>query len=234
MNLAPDVDALCTTLKAACRIDDAIGGTIHLVSEAGYDLVAHNDLSPEFRLAIEHPVEGDGTPFSQALTERRRVAVRDMRVDPAFAPYRRLAGAAGIVAMQSTPVVHGRFLHGVLTTYYDRPYHPGPESMDLLDCCASIVALLLVANEFEHAIEAAQQQGGRLCARPQDVGSGPTRAAASIQALLSACEKDSPPELLKATEKKLNELVDELSKRPGIHETHPSEQESVEEIHCAT
>lgn len=233
MKISPDVDALCTVLKAACRIDDAIGGTIHLVSEDGYELVAHNDLTAEFRSAIERPVDGDGTTYSQARTERRRVAVRDIRTDPAFEPYRRLAEDAGIVGVQSMPILHGRYLYGVLTTYFAQPHHPGPESQAPLDACARIVALLLVATEREQTIEPEQEPTGRLCARTQDTAAESTRVGAAVQVMLSACETESPTALLHATEKKLIELVGELSKRTDVGDVAPGQQQPVDEVQCS-
>ncbi|MCA1797991.1 MAG: GAF domain-containing protein [Xanthomonadaceae bacterium] len=232
MNIAPDVDALCTVLKAACRIDDAIGGSIHLVSEDGYELVAHNDLTPEFRAAIDRPVDGDGTTYSQARTERRRVAVRDIRTDPAFEPYRSLAEDAGIVGVQSMPILHGRFLYGVLTTYFAQPHHPGPESQAPLDACARIAALVLVANEREDTIEPEQERSGRIAAQRQDPDAAATRVGATVQAMLSACETESPAELLHATEKKLIELVGELSKRTHVSDAAPGKQRPVDEVQC--
>jgi GAF domain-containing protein len=90
------------------------------------------------------------TSWAQVLMERRRIVIRDIRGDTAFAPHRRYAHDAGYVAVQSTPLIGNSFrLLGVLTTFFDRPHHPGPQAIATLDGCARIAALLLEIGPWE-------------------------------------------------------------------------------------
>lgn len=228
MKLAPDIDALCAVLRAACLADDAIGGMIHLISAEGCTYVAHVDLSEEFLAEFATVTVGDGTTISQVLTERRRVAVRDVADDVGFTPYREIAAASDVVAIQSTPVGNGgrQHLYGVLTTCYNRPHHPDAESSAVLDACASITAKIVAANEIE---EMMHQKGRRSGATTTEVA----RATAIVEALLPICETAPSLELLQEADDKLDIIVQELKRRAHSQVPRPEEVGPMGHIHCA-
>ena len=52
------------------------------------------------------------------------ILVTDVTTDPAFAPHREAAAAAGFRAVQSTPLIDAAgTLLGVLSTHYPEPHH---------------------------------------------------------------------------------------------------------------
>lgn len=234
MKLAPDIDALCAVLRAACLADNAIGGMIHLISAEGCTYVAHVDLSEKFLEKFATVNVGDGTTISQVMTERRRVAVRDVAEDAGFAQYRDAAAEANVVAIQSTPVGNGgrQHLYGVLTTCYDRPHHPDAASSAILDVCAAIAAKIVAANEIEELMEARNQKqptSARSAAKTTEVA----RATAIVEALLPVCETAPSLELLEEANEKLAVIVQELSRRAHSQGPRPEEVQPMGHIHCA-
>ncbi len=229
MKLAPDIDALCAVLRAACHADNAIGGMIHLISADGCTYVAHVDLSEDFLEKFATVSVGDGTTISQVLTERRRVAVRNVEEDDGFAPYREIAAASEVVAIQSTPVGNGgrELLYGVLTTCYSRPHHPDAASSAVLDACADITAKIVAANEIEGMMEASM--GGQASATTSAVA----RATAIVDALLPICETAPSLELLLEANEKLAVIVKELKVRARSQGPRPEDVEPMGHIHCA-
>lgn len=226
MKLALDIEALCLVLRAAIQADRAIGGMIHKESSAGCTCVAVVDLPDAFAAAFGDAVPGDGTSVSEACTERRRVTVRDVRDDAGSEPYRATAARAGVVAMQSTPIGNdGNYLYGVLTTCFDRPHHPTPHAMAVLDCCARIAAKIIQANALE-------QRAGR-STRPRVVSDDEVaRASAAVEALLPVCVQDPSLELLEAAEKRLGMIVAELARRAGRRDDPPDAAPPIGKIDC--
>lgn len=234
MKLAPDIDALCAVLRAACLADDAVGGMVHLISADGCRYVSHVDLSDDFLAVFGTVTVGDGTTISQALIERRRVAIRNVKDDEGFAPYRGAAAAANVVALQSTPVGNGgrRYLYGVLTTCYDRPHHPDANGMAILDLCADITAKIIAANEIEEMMDERRQEQS-----PTSDDAATTaemaRATAIVETLLPICEKAPSLELLEAADEKLGLVVKELTRRADSQGPRPEQAEPMNHITCA-
>lgn len=234
MKLAPDIDALCAVLRAACRADDAVGGMIHLVSTDGCRYVTHVDLSDEFLAEFAEVNHGDGTTMAQALVERRRVAVRDVGQDEGFKPYREVAAASDVVAIQSTPIGNGgrQHLYGVMTTCYNRPHHPDPNGMEILDVCADIVAKIIAANEIEELMDARHQEQSPTRGDAQTT-TEVARATAVVETLLPICETAPSLELLRAAHEKLSLVVKELKRRAHSQGPRPEDIEPMGNIHCA-
>ncbi|MEX0899893.1 MAG: GAF domain-containing protein [Gammaproteobacteria bacterium] len=234
MKLAPDIDALCAVLRAACLADDAVGGMIHLISEDGCRYIAHVDLSDDFLARFASVTVGDGTTISQVLVDRRRVAVRNIAEDEGFAPYREVAAEAGVVAIQSTPVGNGgrQYLYGVLTTCYDRPHHPDASVSEILDACADLAAKIVAANEIEEMIEA-RKKSSSMSAGSAEMTTAVARATAIVETLLPLCEKAPSLELLEAADEKLGVIVEELARRAHSQGPRPEDVEPIGHIHCA-
>lgn len=91
----------------------------------------------------------DGTPCGTALARRQRVILEDVNEDLAFLPHAAVAKAAGLVAMQSTPLIGrgGRML-GMLSTHYGHRHSPTEEELELLDAY-----LLHAVPVIEHELE---------------------------------------------------------------------------------
>lgn len=234
MKLAPEIDALCAVLRAACLADDAVGGMIHLISSEGCRYISHVDLSDDFLKVFGIVTAGDGTTISQALVERRRVAIRDVKDDEGFAPYRKVAAAANVVAIQSTPVGNGgrQYLYGVLTTCYDRPHHPDAKGMAILDVCADITAKIIAANEIEEMMDDRRQEQSPTSGDATTTAEM-ARATAVVETLLPICEKAPSLELLQAADDKLAVVVKELTRRAHSQGPRPEEAGRENHITCA-
>lgn len=90
-------------------------------------IVAHRGLAPEF---LDHfAVDPSGATCTRAAQTHTQIVVPDLALDPAFRRHVEIAAAAGVSAVQSTPLIDpaGR-LRGVISTHFRRPHHPsGPE-----------------------------------------------------------------------------------------------------------
>jgi GAF domain-containing protein len=157
----PSTDNLAPVLRAAVNVDDALGGLIQRVEENGRRLrvLEAAGLTPEYFDRFRVVDFGMSTSCSQAVVERRRVVIRDVRTDAAFAPYAADAVQAGYLAVQSTPLIDTQFRAiGVLSTYFPRPHHPGPQGIAWIEMYARVAALLLESNSLHEALVDAERQ----------------------------------------------------------------------------
>ncbi len=135
LELQPILDE---TLRTAAAIEGTDLGLLslcdpeHNVLRVGASL----GFGEEFLTAVEEVPPGGGA-CGTCYRERRRVVVEDTEADPAFAPYREAARAAGFRAVHSTPLVTrtGRVV-GVLSTHFRRPRRPSDRETHLIDLCA--------------------------------------------------------------------------------------------------
>jgi PAS domain S-box-containing protein len=91
-----------------------------------------------------------GTAFS----ERRRVIVEDIEIDPLFASYREAARRHGVRAVHSTPLLTrtGKPL-GVLSVYFTTPRRPTNQEMQWADMHARQAADFLERTKGEQALQ---------------------------------------------------------------------------------
>ena len=144
-------------LDAAIAVDGGVAGAIQRLDERDRCLrfAAWRGLSDKFIQRFDPiPLVAD-TTCAQAHRERRRVVVRDVRVDPSAAGWAEAALEVGFIAIQSTPLIDGnRRQRGILNTHFDRPHHPATESLRELDRCAHVAGLVLQAETLaeRHAL----------------------------------------------------------------------------------
>jgi hypothetical protein len=225
MTYAPDVESLCAVIHAACRIDGAVGGTLHLISDGGTRLTAHHGLTDALLQVLARPAPNDGTPIAQACIERHAVSVRDAGTDAGLRGYQAVLADAGVAAMHSTPVIGGTFLYGALTTFYARPHHPALDDMDLLERCAGLGAKIVVARDLERTLASRPDNGLR--------GDGLARAAGVIRELLPMCERVPTAGLLETVDHQLPVVVEGLRRRARQGDLPPpGELRRIDELHC--
>ena len=155
MRLFQPMQLLESVLAAAVSVDGAIGGAVQRAENGGRQLrfIAFQGLSPAFIDRFRVVVTCANTSCAQAFTERRRVVIRDVRVDPTSASWAADAVAAGFVAVQSTPLTDGgRLLRGILSTQFALPHHPDKESLREIDQCARVAALVLQADSLANRL----------------------------------------------------------------------------------
>jgi PAS domain S-box-containing protein len=134
LELQPILDE---TLRAAVAIENADMGLLSLCDGEGQGLSIGTSIGfqPEF-LNLIHRASSAGA-CGTCYSERRRVVVPDIEVDPIFEPYRDSARKAGFRAVHSTPLItRGGKIIGVLSTHFRRPYQPSTRTIHLIDLCA--------------------------------------------------------------------------------------------------
>ncbi len=91
-----------------------------------------------------------------AAHRREQVVVEDIRSDPLWAPWRDLAGAAGLRACWSTPVLDtaGRVL-ATFAIYYRTPRRPVPADQRLIEQATRTVAVAIEHDRRRRALERA-------------------------------------------------------------------------------
>ncbi|MCA1798154.1 MAG: GAF domain-containing protein [Xanthomonadaceae bacterium] len=179
----PTKSDLSYVLQAAVAVDNAAGGCVRLLtSEGALHIVEWTGLNAAYFTQFDGMVYGTVTSYAQALTERRRVVIRDIETDIAFAPQRPVARAAGFRSVQSTPLVDSEFgALGILSTYFADPHHPGPESLAALDAYCIIASLLIEVDTLHHAVVEADR---RLSTPPRALPETVAEAAAAARRLL--------------------------------------------------
>jgi len=125
------------TLRAAVAIENTDMGLLSLCDGEGQGLSigASIGFQPEFLNLVQRTstIGACGTCYS----ERRRVVIPDIEVDPVFEPYREAAREAGFRAVHSTPLItRGGKAIGVLSTHFRGPYRPSARTIHLIDLCA--------------------------------------------------------------------------------------------------
>jgi signal transduction histidine kinase/ActR/RegA family two-component response regulator len=138
-----DVDAvLREVLQAAMAVPETGLGLLSLgdPERPGLRLGVHAGLDEEFLRHVEAVPPGEGA-CGTAYTERRRVVVEDVEVDPIYAPHRDAARKAGFRSCHSTPLISRRGdTVGVLSLLFVEPHRPSDRETRLLDLYAQIAA----------------------------------------------------------------------------------------------
>jgi GAF domain-containing protein len=109
-------------------------------------IVAHRGFTTEF---LDHfaAVDDEQAACGRAAKAGAQIVIADVSSDPAFAPHRAIAAAAGFRAVQSTPLIDraGR-LRGVLSTHFQRPHRPPAHELRMTETYATLVADAIARN----------------------------------------------------------------------------------------
>jgi two-component system CheB/CheR fusion protein len=116
--------ALDELLAAAITVTGADLGHIQLLDPESQRLsiVAHRGFGPRFLETFASVAADDESACGRALRTRETCCIEDVTRDPAFAPYRDAAAAAGYRAVQSEPLIaKGGELVGILSIHFREP-----------------------------------------------------------------------------------------------------------------
>ncbi|MFN2301237.1 MAG: GAF domain-containing protein [Gammaproteobacteria bacterium] len=210
MDLAPAIASLKNFLLVISDTEHAVGGVVQLAAEGSQDLhiAAHHGLSEGFVRHYANRTPGDGTPYTQALAERRRVVIRDVEADEAYAPHLAVTQNEGILAIQATPLISAqRHSLGVLTTFYSKAQHPGAESLRLIDQCADGAMLLIEAVNLQAKLSRLFSRSG-MPFRPID--DHVVRSADAAKGLLKSLNSTNYLNMLPVARRNLKQVVAEL------------------------
>ena len=97
----------------------------------------------------------DSSSCGRARNEGRQAVIPDVTKDPGFTPHLPVADAADWQSSQSTPLLDGDRVVGIVSTHFPRPHRPSRRDMGTLSLCARIageaVALRLDVTANGHA-----------------------------------------------------------------------------------
>ena len=147
-------------LKATIALQRADFGNVQLFNRQteALEIVAQRGFGPEFLDYFRAVPPGVGA-CGLTLWRRQRVIIEDTEADPAYAPFRAAAAAAGYRAVQSTPMFSrdGGPL-GVLSTHFRQPHRPSEWDLRLTDLYVHQAAGLIERKQAEEALRVSEER----------------------------------------------------------------------------
>jgi signal transduction histidine kinase len=147
-------------LGATMALQHADFGNIQLYNAAtsALEIHARRGVSREF---LEHfsQVRDTESACGRAMEQGRRVVIEDVQLDPEFGPHRDAADAAGVRAVQSTPLFSraGETL-GMISTHFRQPHRPSERELRLTDLYARQASELIEHDRAQGALRTAQAE----------------------------------------------------------------------------
>src|SRR5260370_15585444 len=151
---------LADVLGATMALQHADFGNVQIYSAqtSALEIHAQRGLSQEF---LEHfsRVRDAESACGRAMQQGQRVVIEDVQLDPEFAAHRAVANAAGVRAVQSTPLLGraGETL-GMISTHFRQPHRPSERELRLTDLYARQAAELIERNRAHGALRTAQAE----------------------------------------------------------------------------
>lgn len=133
--------ALEVALDAAIELHAADFGSIQLYRAGALFIAAQRGFTAQFLETFRRVGVDDDCACGRAMRNGGSVIVRDIELDPGFAPFRAIAAESGFRAVLSTPLVasNGLFV-GMISTHFARPHTPSREQMIVMDVYAGEIA----------------------------------------------------------------------------------------------
>jgi PAS domain S-box-containing protein len=157
-NLSTALDDLLDNAILASRADF---GNIQLYNPqvGALEIVAQRGFRKDFLDYFRQVRVTEGSACAQAMQSGKRIIIEDVALDPAYAPHRPVAAAAGYRAVQSTPLKNraGAVL-GMLSTHFRTQHRPSERDERLLDLHARHAADLIERIRFEQALKDADRR----------------------------------------------------------------------------
>ncbi|MBL1256161.1 GAF domain-containing protein [Methylocystis sp. Sn-Cys] len=120
-------------------------GILTIAVQQGFD--------PEFLDFFAEVSADDDSACGRALRTRERVVVADVETEPAFAPYRDIARAAGFRAVQSTPLLsHDGTPLGIISTHFRWPRCLSEQEHYCLDLYARLAVNFIERFHYEERL----------------------------------------------------------------------------------
>ncbi len=158
---AKDLDELLSAaVDGAIALVGADFGTVQLrdPSTESLRIVAHRGFDEDF---LRHfaVVDDDASVCGRALAAQAQVMVPDVAADAGFAPHRAVAARSGFRAVQSTPVLHGDRLLGMISTHFGEVRDLSDAELALLRRFALAVGECLAGFDVARRARATADQG---------------------------------------------------------------------------
>jgi GAF domain-containing protein len=149
----PGRESVGIILDAAIALHAADCGSIRVLDPASdtFRIVAQRNFAAEFLATFAEVDASDDSVWGRALDAGAPVIVEDVLAERSLEPYRRVFGAAGVRAVQATPIVgpSGAVI-GMLSTYFGRVHRPSALDMIAAEICAAHASDVL-AEVFDYA-----------------------------------------------------------------------------------
>ena len=148
-------------LAASIELVGSEMGHVRLLDPARGVLVmaVHRGFDPDFIAAFHEVPLGETSAAARALVSGERCVIDDTDADPAYAPLRARARAAGFRAVQSTPLVaHDGKVVGILSTHFRMPHRPRSEELQKLDLYARQACDFIERWRAEEALRASEER----------------------------------------------------------------------------
>ena len=129
------------------QLHDPESGTLRIVAQRGFER--------EFLDHFASVPAGTGA-CGTALAQRARVVCDDVSADPSFAPHLKIMSAAGVRAVQSTPLLgrSGEPL-GVLSTHFRKPHRPAERELRMADLYAHVAGQMIERDQSQSRLRGA-------------------------------------------------------------------------------
>jgi PAS domain S-box-containing protein len=161
--------ALYQVLDASIAMHRADFGNIQVYNPAvgALEIVAQRGFKRDFLDSFRIVGIDDESGCARAMRQGEQVTIEDVEKDPAYAPYREIAAAAGYRAVQSTPLISRRGdLIGILSTHFRHPHRPTDRELRMLDLyarqAADVIERLRIEDELRQSEEKLRQQAQEL------------------------------------------------------------------------
>jgi PAS domain S-box-containing protein len=151
-------------LRGSIQLMGADKGNVQLVDASGVlRVVAQQGFDRPFleffkEVSVEH-----NSACASALRTGRRVIIADVETDEEFAPFRKIALAAGFRAVQATPLMarDGRPV-GVLSTHFCNVLRPSEHAMRTLDLYVRLAVDFIERYRAEEALRQSEERYKRV------------------------------------------------------------------------
>jgi two-component system, chemotaxis family, CheB/CheR fusion protein len=118
-------------------------GNIQLLNPKTHmlEIAAQRGFGPDFLDHFREVSAEEASACGRSLRDKHRIIIEDVELDPAYAPHRAVAAAAGYRAVQSTPLMdeNGTPM-GMFSTHFRGPHRPSDLELERFDFYASRTA----------------------------------------------------------------------------------------------
>ena len=156
---------LLTTPSLKAALEEVLGTAMAVTGAGMGNIQLYDAESGTLQLFVQHGLRQEFIDYfaiigaetesacSKALLSGQRVLVENVQTDPAFAPHRAIMAQAGVLSIQSTPLINrdGRIV-GILSTHFNQPQQFEARTLSLLDIYSHQAVGLIERLSVEEAL----------------------------------------------------------------------------------